>query len=64
MRDAGQLLRFCLRPSPALAAETLFLRKQLMLYQERHTTPRRATNACGPQKLHHASGRHFFHLRE
>jgi hypothetical protein len=34
----------CLRPSPALAAENLFLRKQLALYQERHTTPRCATN--------------------
>src|SRR5262249_32806798 len=31
--------------SPALAAENLFLRKQLALYQERHTTPQRATNA-------------------
>src|SRR5215471_561231 len=30
---------------PALAAENLFLRKQLALYQDRHTKPRRATNA-------------------
>jgi transposase InsO family protein len=43
--DAGRFLLLCLRPSPALAAENLFLRKQLALYQERHTTPRRATNA-------------------
>jgi transposase InsO family protein len=43
--DAGRFLFLCLRPSPALAAENLFLRKQLALYQERHTTPRRATNA-------------------
>jgi len=43
--DAGRFLCLCLRPSPALAAENLFLRKQLALYQERHTTPRRATNA-------------------
>ena len=35
----------CLRPSVALAAENLFLRKQLALYQERHVKPRRATNA-------------------
>src|SRR5207244_11568392 len=28
-----------------LAAENLFLRKQLALYQERHVTPRRTTNA-------------------
>ena len=29
----------------ALAAENLFLRKQLALYQERHVKPRRATDA-------------------
>src|SRR5215470_10058194 len=34
----------CLRPSVALAAENLFLRKQLALYQERHIKPRRATD--------------------
>jgi putative transposase len=45
MCDAGRFLCLCLRPSPALAAENLFLRKQLALYQERHTEPRRATNA-------------------
>src|SRR5262245_47033601 len=45
MRDAGRFLLLCLCPSPALAAENLFLRKQLALYQERRTTPRRATNA-------------------
>jgi transposase InsO family protein len=44
MLDAGRFLLLCLRPSPALAAENLFLRKQLMLYQERHTKPRRTTN--------------------
>jgi len=42
--DAVRFLLLCLRPSPALAAENLFLRKQLTLYQERQTTPRRATN--------------------
>jgi hypothetical protein len=31
-------------PPAALAAENLFLRKQLALYQERQVTPRRATN--------------------
>jgi transposase InsO family protein len=45
MRDAGRFLFLCLRPSPALAAENLFLRQQLTLCQERHTKPRRATNA-------------------
>lgn len=34
----------CGRPA-ALAAENLFLRKQLALYQERHVKPRRATHA-------------------
>ena len=36
-------LDLCLRPSPALAAEHLFLRKQLALYQEPHVTPRRVS---------------------
>jgi putative transposase len=45
MCDAGRFLLLCLRPSSALAAENLCLRKQLALYQERHTKPRRATNA-------------------
>jgi putative transposase len=44
LADAGRFLLLCLRPSPALAAENLFLRKQLALYQERHVKPRRATN--------------------
>jgi hypothetical protein len=37
--DAVRFLLLCLRPSPALAAENLFLRKQLALYQERHVKP-------------------------
>src|SRR5215467_3236675 len=44
----GNTVRFwllCLRPSAALAAENLFLRKQLALYQERHIKPQRATDA-------------------
>jgi putative transposase len=43
--DALCYLGLCLRPSPALAAENLFLRKQLALYQERQVKPQRATNA-------------------
>ena len=43
--DVLHFLRLCLRPAPVLAAENLFLRKQLALYQERHAKPRRATNA-------------------
>jgi putative transposase len=42
--DGIRFLCLCLRPSPALAAENLFLRKQLALYQERHVTPRRITH--------------------
>jgi putative transposase len=43
--DAGCYLGLCLRPSPALAAENLFLRKQLALYEEHQVKPRRATHA-------------------
>src|SRR5262247_2681345 len=44
--DVVHFLRLCLRPSPVLAAENLFLRKQLTFYQERHVKPRRATDAA------------------
>jgi hypothetical protein len=43
--NAAGFLRLCLRSPAALAAENLFLRKQLALYQERHVKPPRATNA-------------------
>jgi transposase InsO family protein len=43
--DAVRFLVLCLRPAPALAAENLFLRKQLALYQERQAKPRQATHA-------------------
>jgi hypothetical protein len=43
--DSIRFLRLCLRPAPVLAAENLFLRKQLAQYQARHVKPRRATNA-------------------
>lgn len=45
LADALRFLQLCLRPPAALAAENLFLRKQLALYQERQVKPRRATNA-------------------
>jgi transposase InsO family protein len=44
--DIVRFLRLCLRPAPVLAAENLFLRKQLAFYQERHVTPRHATDAA------------------
>src|SRR5919197_5686500 len=43
--DVVHFLRLCLRPSAGLAAENLFLRKQLAFYQERQVKPRRATDA-------------------
>jgi hypothetical protein len=43
--DAMRFLQCCLRSPAALAAENLFLRKQLALYQERHVKPRCATDA-------------------
>jgi hypothetical protein len=45
LADGVRFLGLCLRPSPALAAENLLLRKQLALYQERHVKPRRAITA-------------------
>ena len=42
--DAVCYLGLCLRPSPILAAENPFLRKQLALYQERQVKPRQTTN--------------------
>jgi putative transposase len=43
--DAVTFLYLSLRPASALAAENLFLRKQLGLYIERKTKPRRATDS-------------------
>src|SRR5919109_3472770 len=43
--DGVRFLGLCLRPSPTLAAENLFLRKQLTMYQERRVKPRRAMPA-------------------
>src|SRR6266511_60530 len=43
--DVVRFFRLCLRPRAALAAENLFLRKQLAMYQERQVKPQRATHA-------------------
>jgi putative transposase len=43
--DSGRYLMYRWRAPAALAAENLFLRKQLALYQERQIKPRRATQA-------------------
>jgi putative transposase len=43
--NAAGFLRLCLRSSAALAAENLFLRKQLALYQERHVKLQRIPDA-------------------
>jgi hypothetical protein len=42
--DVLRFLGLCLRSSPALAAENLFLRTQLALYQEHHVMPRRVAH--------------------
>jgi putative transposase len=44
-RDLVHLLRSIVRSRQALAAENLFLRKQLALFQERKVRPRRADDA-------------------
>src|SRR5215472_14810916 len=41
--DVLRFIRLSLQPNWALAAENLFLRKQLALYLERKAKPRRAT---------------------
>jgi hypothetical protein len=46
--DVFRYVGLCLRSPAVLAAENLFLRKQLALYRERHVTPRRVT--CGSRK--------------
>ena len=43
--DLGGLLLSALRPRAALAAENLFLRKQLALFQERKVKPCRAADS-------------------
>jgi hypothetical protein len=40
-----RFLALCTKSRPALAAEILFLRKQLAFYQERKLVPRRFDNA-------------------
>ncbi len=41
--NAVGFLQLCLRSPAALAAENLFLQKQLALYKERHVEPQRVT---------------------
>jgi hypothetical protein len=43
--DLGQLMFLFSRPRVAVAAENLFLRKQLALFQERKVRPRRADDS-------------------
>jgi hypothetical protein len=45
LADLGRFLALCLRSRAALAAENLFLRKQLALFEERKAQLRRATDA-------------------
>src|SRR5919108_2363288 len=59
--DAAHFLWLCLHSPTALAAENLFLRTQLALYQERHVKPRRATDAT---RLALVWLRHYFDWRQ
>jgi hypothetical protein len=43
--DALTFIKLCFRPTTAIAAENLFLRKQLGLFVERKAKPRRASDA-------------------
>ena len=43
--DALSFVKLCVRLTTAVAAENLFLRKQLGLFAERRRKPRRATDA-------------------
>jgi hypothetical protein len=43
--DEFRFIHLCVQPSAAVAAENLFLRKQLGLYIERRVKPRRPTDA-------------------
>jgi len=45
LRDVGRFVAFGLRSRSAVAAENLFLRKQLALFQERKVKARRADDA-------------------
>ena len=45
LAERALLLVLCLRSRAALAAESLFLRKQLALFEERKAQPHRATDA-------------------
>src|SRR6202035_1492380 len=70
LRIVGDLVHFLclgLRSRASLAAENLFLRKQLTFYQERKVKPRRAVGAtrwssCGPRPwlLWHRKGFRLF----
>src|SRR5581483_11199275 len=46
VRDGIQFLAWCVSSRTSLAAENLFLRKQLSFYQERQIRPRRLTNSA------------------
>jgi putative transposase len=43
--DALTFIKLCFMPTTAVAAENLFLRKELGLFMERKAKPRRATDA-------------------
>ena len=62
--DIGAFTRLRLRPTTALAAKNLFLRKQLGLFVDRKIKPRRATHSIVPianyfQRIPHAAFSNF-----
>jgi hypothetical protein len=46
VRDGIEFLRSCVSSRTSLAAENIFLRKQLFFYQEHQIRPRRLTNSA------------------
>lgn len=50
-RDVASLASSAMRSRARLAAENLFLRKQLALYQERKVKPRRADDGTASSSL-------------
>ena len=55
--DIARFLRLCLRFRPTLAAENLFLRKQLALYQEQHVSCGGPPTPCALPSSGSAAGR-------
>jgi putative transposase len=62
--DALTFIKLCFMPTTAVAAENLFLRKQLGLFIERKAKPRRATDAIRFTFARLSCGWRILNLRE